>query len=186
MKVDYDLLGNQLVGLLEASLKTPSADTLKKIAKDCLPSIDDEVLALEILYFHMFLLVQACTFKLPEDVGRQIVAAFYVAQTREMRSRFGLDKHVEEVFQSLWVKRANQYDEPFDADIEEDLKPHDFHLPWKRLIATFINNFKETSDSVEAIWSTHHPIEASLFVASTYAEILSKIGLILRSQQDET
>jgi len=44
----------------------------------------------------------------------------------------------------------------------------------------------EMSDSVVAMCSTYHPIEASLFVVSTVTEILSKIGQILRSQQDET
>ena len=184
--VDYDRLGRELADLLWASLKTgPAADALKQLARECQPSADEGTIALEVILFHQFLLVQACAGGItegetPDSITRQAVSAFYVAFYREVQSRSELEKSTLDVLRGLWAVRANEYEEPFHEDFQEFLRKEGkgaFQLPWKRVVAKFVRHFVEIPDPMELTGS----VKACFSVAGTFGGLFTSVGETIRA-----
>lgn len=184
--VDYSRLGSQLVRLLGETLKSESADALEKLARACEPSADEGKIASEVLYFHRFLLVQACAGAFPQSVTNRVVSEFNVA-LRESSSRLQIDSDTFAEMERLWVTRAHQYDEPFAGDLEQYLEKPPGHLPWKRTIARFSQNFRDAHDSLD-IFETHTSpsVQASIAVAITFGSLFKSVGEAIRSHFDQS
>ena len=86
-------------------------------------------------------------------LARSNQSPLYVSEY--IRSRVGDDLDTLAALERLWVARAQQYDEPFTLDLEEYFENRPWHLPWKRLIVRFIQNFRETSEPLHDYWIKH-------------------------------
>jgi hypothetical protein len=201
MLVDYDSLGRGLVGLLSESLKAESVDALERLARAWQPLADERSIDREIFVLHKFLLVQACigVLSAPEvqqSVINKVFAAFYASLdailvgdiqpplyvTEYIRSRIGADADALSELEKLWVIRAPQYDEPFALDREEYFENRPGHLPWKRLIVRFMQNFKETPDPLhDILLEAPGSVSASIAVAMTFGEYYENVGKIIIS-----
>ena len=130
-------LGNQLVALLGASLRNPRlGDSLRKLARECQPSVGEDILEKEVVFYHMFLLVQACA----SLSHSQLVTSFYDALDDGLLIRMGNESLAE--FKGLWTTRAMQYEEPFDLDKDKWLENPPNHIPFKGLVTRFMRHFK--------------------------------------------
>ena len=198
VEVDYARLGGSLVGLLSASLEPDglySVESLKRLAQDWQPLADERTIDREVFLFHMFLLVQACADASPnQSVINRVVAAFYPSLeqalvgdiqpplyvTEFFRSRIGTHPDTLAELRSVWVTRANQYEEPFALDLEEYFENRPGHLPWKRLILSFMQNFREPQ--LQDIWrEATESVPASVAVTLTFGLYSEKATEIIVS-----
>ena len=195
-------LGGPLVGCLSGALRrSPSVPALKELAQTIDPSLEQRVLDTEVFIFHKFLVVQVLVVQawagnFPQKVTNSAVAAFYsslqlvLSQDFEgclyvseyIRSLVRADRSAFDALERLWVVRARQYEEPFAIDWEEYLKHPPNHLPWKRLVVSFMSNFGEVSGSLhDVLAATPGATHACICVSMSFGVLLPEVGKIIRS-----
>lgn len=198
VETDYARLGGSLVGLLSASLEPEgfySVESLKRLARDWQPLADGKTIDREIFFFHMFLLIQACAEASPnQSVIDRVVAAFYASLeqalvadiqsplyvTEFIRPHIGTHPDMLAELRNVWVTRAQQYEAPFGLDLEEYLENRPGHVPWKRLILRFMQNFREPQ--LQDIWrEATASVPASVAVTLTFGVYSEKATEIIVS-----
>ncbi len=192
-----DELGFQLVGCLSGIIKEgPSVTALKKLAQTVDPEVGQPILDIEVFIFHKFLVVQACAGRFPQNVVNSAVDAFcsslqlVLSQNIEghldalegIRSLVRTDRSSLDALEKLWVIRARQYDEPFASDLDEYLQNSPGHMPWKRLLVSFMSNFGEVSGSLhDVLSSTPGTVQACVSVSISFGVVLPEVGKVIRA-----
>jgi len=174
---------------------------LRTLAQTWQPLADERRIDLEIFVLYKLLLVQVCKGilsgpEVQESTINKVFAAFYGALepalgkdlestlyvTEYIQSRIGADPKRLSALEDLWVTRSNRYNEPFVLDREEYFENRPSHLPWKRMIGRFMQNFRETSDPLhDVVRDTPGAFTACLEVTRTFGEYYEKVGNIIIS-----
>ena len=102
--------------------------------------------------------------------------------TEFIRSRIGDNPDTLAELESLWVTRAHQYEAPFALDLEEYFENRPGHLPWKKLILRFMQNFREPSGELhDILLEAEGSVPACVAVALTFGFYSEKASEIIIS-----